>query len=861
MSPTNPASPTNSARPTNSAIANLSRVDAQARSAAVAPGVLEVHLDLSGAADADQAWFGTRSTLRVTALEPETFVDFLGEVHQVSIDGAWTEVDFDGARVWLHDLPIDSEVTVEITGRARYSRTGQGLHRFVDPVDDTTYLYTHFEPSDARRVFATFDQPDLKQKVSMQVVAPAGWTVLANGAARSSTTLDERTTHSFDTTPPLSSYLVAVAAGPWHTASDEWLSEDGMVVPLGLACRASRASTLDAEAIFTVMRQGLDFFDEHMGHPYPWGKYEQVFVPEYNLGAMENPGLVTFTERVLFRTAATRAQYSSRANVVLHEMSHMWFGDLVTPQWWDDLWLKESFAEFMGTHAAVTATEFTDNWVAFAGRRKAWAYQQDELPTTHPIIADIADVEAARQNFDGITYAKGAAVLKQLVHHVGLQAFLAGSRRLFAQRAFSSATFADLVAALETESGRDLSSWVQAWLRTSGPDLLRPVVEVEQGRIVRFAVEQTSVDALTGEHVGRPHTLRVALYDVIDDRLVLRESVPLELAGDGASLTRLVGRPAPALVLVNADDLTYAKVEFDEASLATLREHLSSLDDPLARALVWTNLQTRVRDARLRVDDFLEVVVRHARAESDTASLASLLAEASSMIENYLPTERRAAARLRLAEALSAWVSPGEEPADDRAVVLDRAWALAMARTPELVTRVQDALETTTNVELRWSMLRALAVHGRIDADGLQAHMEAHDDTLDGRTELLGARSGLPDPQGKAELFDTLLTPGALTNAQVGAALAGWGQPLHRDLVAGFDDRYFLSLVTIWDEHPQEIAGRLVEELFPADAKVGATRGRTWLDEHPDAPAALRRTVVELVDQAERAGRAQAFNA
>jgi aminopeptidase N len=455
---------------------NLQRSEAAARSALISTTSYDVSLDLRQAPDPEVAGYPSRSMINFTA-QPgaSTFLDFIGTVDSVFLNGKGLRVEavVDGARIRLDNLQAENQVTV--TGTALYSRSGEGMHRFVDPADGQCYLYTQYEPADARRVFANFEQPDLKAPYTFHVMAPAHWHVASNGAEvnRTLLTSDPATARwDFATTEPMSTYITTVLAGPYFKVEDRWQAalDDGtsLDVPLALYCRASLADSFDADELFRLTKSGLDFFNRLFDYPYPWGKYDQAFVPEYNLGAMENPGLVTFTESYVFTSRATDAQYQARANTLLHEMAHMWFGDLVTMQWWDDLWLKESFADYMGTLGVDQATVWDTAWVNFANKRKAWAYVQDQLPTTHPIVADIPDLEAAKQNFDGITYAKGASVLKQLVAYVGFEAFIAGSREYFRKHAYGNTSLADLLAALSTASGRDLAGWAQQWLQTSG---------------------------------------------------------------------------------------------------------------------------------------------------------------------------------------------------------------------------------------------------------------------------------------------------------------------------------------------------------------------------------------------------------
>lgn len=858
--------------------ANLTRTEARARTEAITLESYDVTLDVTGAPDSSQDLFASTTTVVFGSTTESTFLDFLdGEVDSVTVNGSELEVAYDGARVHLQQLSTTQPNTVTVVGRGRYSTSGQGLHRFTDPADGNTYLYTQYEPSDSRRVYAQFDQPDLKAHHTFHVAAPEGWLVWSNQpeVATEPGPVDATTWHHFAPTPPLSTYITAVMAGPYHQVRDQWTSSDGsLTVDLGLACRPDRAAHLDAENLFDLTKRGLDYFNEAFDHPYPWGKYDQIFVPEYNLGAMENPGCVTFTEQYLFREAATRSQYAGRCNTLLHEMSHMWFGDLVTPRWWDDLWLKESFAEFMGTHASIEIGAFPEAWVGFAGRRKTWAYTQDQLPTTHPIVADIPDVEAAKQNFDGITYAKGAAVLKQLVHYVGLEPFFAGARAYFAAHAYGSTTLADLLTELETASGRDLTSWTKAWLESAGPDRLGARLSLaDDGTIAELVIDQTSLDALTGESVNRPHVLGVGLYDLVEGRLVRRgEVISVELTGAGASVAAAVGQPAPALVLVNDGDWTYASVRLDDRSTETAIAHVSHLDDPLARALVWSQLWSMTRDGDLLVRDYVRAVLTHAADEGDTATLGALLTQAQQAIESFEHPDRVPEARRTWALGLRDLLGLGSI-SDDQRLLFARAFAVAAAAVPVadqagLHDDVRGLLVEDQTVvpglevgqDLRWSLVSALVATGS-EGVGLAEEELAGDNSMDGHTHLRQALASSLTADAGA-LVAELLTPRSLSNDHVDAVLAGLRSPLRSAATDAAVGDLLAIAPKLWAEHSIEIAQRLVRGLFPAsDPAAMAEVGRSWLAGHPEAPGALRRLVLELTDFAERKVRVRAANA
>ncbi|HIX80323.1 MAG TPA: aminopeptidase N, partial [Candidatus Corynebacterium faecipullorum] len=743
------------------------------------------------------------------------------------------------------------ELTVEITGSSYYSRTGQGLHRMHDQADDTTYLYSHLEPSDARRIFPCFDQPDLKASYEVHLTGLEGWQLLSNQPEVSREKTEGGEVAHFAPTPLLSTYLTAFAAGPYVEKHSTWTAPDGSLsVELRAFARASMAEYLDDE-ILQVTAQGMDFFHNNFGYPYPWGKYDSIFVPEYNLGAMENPGLVTFTEHYLFRSAATRAQHAGRTNTILHEMSHMWFGDLVTPQWWDDLWLKESFAEFMGADSSVHATEYTEAWVNFAGQRKNWAYLQDQLPTTHPIKAEIPDVDAARQNFDGITYAKGAAVLKQLVHYVGRENFYAGARDYFQEHAFAATTFEDLLKALKKHTDRDLDAWSTAWLRTWGPDTLTPELHADGDKIHELAI---TVEA---EDTTRPHRLNVALFD---SSLKKYATIDVDLEGERTILDEVSGLQAPALLLLNDGDHTYAKVRFDETSLDTIRTRLSEVPDELSRAVIWTSLWNLTRDGEWPVRSYLDTVLKHAPAEFNPTLLTTAFASASYAIDHFVGEEEREEIRTDYAERL--WeVLLGAPSGSDAQLTFARAAIQALAATPEesgtqrLRALYDGSLEgLALDPDIRWAILRALAARDAVSTEELEAEKE-RDNTLTGAAAYLGASHAFPSAELKREVFDLVRTPGKYSNAEVDSLLAAFNAPRSGHLTEAFAQEYFDGLASLWEKHPIEIANRLVRGLYPDLAMADAATGDFLSSKRPRA---LRRVLLECQDALRRAHRVRA---
>ncbi|MGP3949397.1 aminopeptidase N [Streptomyces sp. 7N604] len=861
---------------------NLTRDEARERARLLSVDGYEVALDVrsavgagpaAGAGDGDEPrTFRSATTIRFRCAEPgaATFADLVApSVTSVVLNGR--ELDpagvFDGARIALDGLLAENVLTVD--AECAYSRTGEGLHRFADPEDGEVYLYTQYEPADARRVFANFEQPDLKAPFTFTVTAPADWTVLSNGAAEGNPEPagTGASTWRFVTTQPIATYITAVVAGPYHFEREHYSRTlpDGRVleIPLGALCRRSLAKHFDADDIFTVTKQGLDFFHDHFDYPYPFGKYDQAFVPEYNIGAMENPGCVTFREEFVFRGKVTQASYEHRASVILHEMAHMWFGDLVTMEWWDDLWLKESFADFMGSFSLVEATRFTDGWITFANRRKAWAYRADQLPSTHPVTADIRDLEDAKLNFDGITYAKGASVLKQLVAYAGREAFLEGARRYFRRHAYGNTRLEHLLDVLEETSGRDMAAWSRAWLQTAGVNSLTPHATYDaQGRVTELAVLQ---EASPSHPTLRPHRVAVGLYrrEEISGRLVRYARAEVDVAGPRTVVAELAGAERPELVLINDEDLTYCKIRFDEASLDTLRERLGDLGDPLARALCWSALWNLTRDGLMPARDYVNLVLRFAGRESDIGVLQTLHTWAKSALVHYAAPEWRAEGGRALAEGALRELRLAEPGSGHQL-----AWArfFAQVASSEADLRLLEGLLAGTgkidgldvDQELRWTFLEPLASHGVADASVIGTEL-ARDDTASGKRHQVRCLAARSSAEVKAQAWADVVESDHLSNALVEATIAGFGQPGQRGLLAPYAPKYFAAIERVWRERSIEIAMAIVRGLYPAlqDDRRTLEMSQAWLDEHTDAPPALRRLVLEAHDDLARALRAQ----
>ncbi|MGY1661035.1 aminopeptidase N [Geodermatophilus sp. SYSU D00705] len=841
------------------AVPNLTRDDAARRAQLLAVDGYDVQFDLTdGAGRPGEHTFGSTTTVRFTCREPgaDTFIDLVAErVRSATLNGVELDVATYTEEGGLPLPGLAAENTLVVEADCRYSNSGEGLHRFVDPEDGQVYLYTHFEPAEAKRVFACFDQPDLKGTYTVHVTAPFDWQVVSNTGGR---TVDAGPGGSqllhFEPTKRLSTYLLALIAGPYAKVTD---SHGG--IPLGLYCRASLAKYLDPEELLRVTKQGFDFYHRVFDYPYPFDKYDQLFVPEFNAGAMENAGAVTILEDYVFRSRATRARYERRAETVLHELAHMWFGDLVTMRWWDDLWLNESFATYISTLCQAEATEYTTAWTTFANTEKAWAYAQDQLPSTHPIAADMVDVAAVEVNFDGITYAKGASVLKQLVAYVGREEFLRGVQRYFRTHEYGNTTLADLLDPLSEATGRDLSAWAEQWLQTSQVNTLRPVLELtDDGRYASFAIEQTAVP----EHpVLRRHRLAVGLYDTGPDGLTRTTRVELDVDGERTEVPELVGHPAADLVLVNDDDLTYAKLRLDDRSLTTLKTGIGTLPDPLARALCWSAAWDMTRDAELPARDWVALVLAGVDAETEISVVQSLLARVQTALASYAdPRWAETGWRALADKALAALEAA--EPGSDTQLQWSRTLAGA-ARTEAHAAYLRRLLDGSHVVEglpvdadARWAFLNGLVAIGAAGDAEIEAE-EVRDATATGARRAATARALRPTAESKEETWQRAFTEDTIPNAVHEAMLQGFWHPAQRELTAGFVERYFTDIRPLWDRRPGEIAKNAVQYLFPPVVELRTVQAAdAWLAGE-DHPAPLRRLVAEGRDGIARALRAR----
>ena len=833
---------------------NLTRDEAAGRSALITVASYHVDLDLTGGDEV----FGSVCVIRFGCAAPgsTSFINLTAPaVREITLNGEPVGLDaFDGDRITLAGLAASN--VLRVAADCAYSRSGEGLHRFTDPADGRVYLYSDLETFDAHRVYACFDQPDMKATYELAVTAPADWIVVSNMAPESSLQDGEVLRWHFPPTPVVPTYITAVAAGPYHVVRDE---HEG--IPLGVFCRQSLAEYLDADEILEVTRQGFDFYHHSFGIKYPFQKYDQLFVPEFKEGAMENAGAVTILESYIFRSRVTDFAREARGETILHEMAHMWFGNLVTMRWWDDLWLNESFATWAGTLAQAEATRWTSAWTTFAQLYKSWAYRQDQLPSTHPIAADIPDIHAVEVNFDGITYAKGASVLKQLVAYVGRENFLDGVRKYFGAHAWGNATLADLLSALEQTSGRDLAAWSRDWLQTAGVNTLRPSYSLDSGgRFTEFAVEQ---EAAESHPLLRSHRIAIGLYDRTEAGLSRRLRVETDVAGPRTVIPELAGQPRPNLVLVNDDDLTYAKIRLDDHSLRTLIENSIGLfTESLPAALCWAAAWDMCRDGEMAARDYVRLVLAGISSVADISVVQTLLRQAGTAARRFADPGWQETGLALMASALRDMLQTAPAGSDAQLAYV-RAFA-GVASSAEDLALLAELLEgsvrldgLTVDTDLRWALLARLVSRGRAGVVEIEDEL-ARDATDAGERHAATCRAAIPTTEAKRETWQTLIA-GELTIAMFRAALGGFVDLDHPELMEPYRDDYFEVVGDIWRTWSSAMAQDFVSTAYLVGALSAETVAATddYID-RAEPPAALRRLLIEGRDDVLRALRCQA---
>jgi aminopeptidase N len=839
---------------------NSTRAEAAQRAAHLAVASYELTLDLT---TGDEA-FISETIIKFTCNKPgyDTFLDAVGKnVISATLNGQVVDTsNYDGENIFIKNLAAENELIIKMNGL--YSKTGEGLQRSVDPVDNEVYLYSQGETAFIRKMYPCFDQPDLKATFTLTAIAPDHWSVISNNPVKEKVELaDKKAKWSFTTTPRISTYITALIAGPYYSVTDQYVGKK--TVPLGIYCRKSLAEHLDPEDIFLITKQGFAYFEKVFGLEYPFEKYDQIAVVDFNWGAMENAGAVTFLERLLvFRSKVTERMYNARANTILHEMAHMWFGNMVTMKWWDDLWLNESFAEWSSYLAMVEGTRFKNSWTGFNQERKNWAYRQDQLTTTHPIVSDMVDIDTVAGNFDGISYAKGASVLQQLVAHVGRDNFIAGLQKYFTKHAFKNTTLDDLLSELTITSGRDLKPWVSTWLQTAGVNTLRPALEIENDKYKSVAVIQEVPTMPVGSSELRPHRMAVGLYDLVGNNIALRKSVELDVAGSKTVVSELAGEKVADLLLINDRDLSYAKVRFDDRSIATLKAHLGKIDNSLTRALCWSAAWDMLRDAEINATDFIDIALAGLAGEDDIATVTIIANQLVTAVEFYSFPSKRDSARLKVGNAFEVMLANAKAGSDHQLQFARNFTSFASsAEHNDLIKELLDGKLAGLKVDadLRWTFVIALSERGLMDKESLAAEL-LKDNTLTGQLSHATALAAMPTAEAKAETWNSITTEEITTSLRE-AKLAGFMRALHRPLLAAYVDPYFDLLLETWGKKSYEVASKFVTGMYPAYITNQATLDKTinWLENAgKDGQAGLRRLVSEGRDSLERALKVQA---
>ena len=840
---------------------SLTRDEAAQRAAAVHVTAYELDFDLT---IGDQIFRSeSRIQFAVTADATSTFVDIRPErLVRVTLDGRELESALvDDGRMALTGLPAGPHELIVVADLA-YTNTSQGLHRFTDPADGETYVYSAMFLDQASSGYACFDQPDLKAPFTVTMSVDPRWVAVSNAAG----TQVSPGRWEFATTEPLATYFTVVAAGPYHRVESV---HDG--IPLAVYGRASLAASLDAQApeILAVTAACFDRYHELFGVRYPFGKYDQAFVPEFSAGAMENPGCVTFRDDFIFTSAVTDAEREHRAVVIAHEMAHMWFGDLVTMRWWDDLWLNESFANYLGYRVTAEATEFTGAWTEFAVGEKAWGYAADQRASSHPVAPEtVASAADALLNFDGISYAKGASVLRQLVAWLGDDAFLAGLRAHITAHAFANATLADLLDALAAASGRDVAAWARVWLRTAGVSTLRPEVRLDsQGRYESVAIGQTAPAARPGsEPVLRPHRITVATGVAGDGgALRLRDIIGVSVQGARTAVDALTGLPEADLLLVNYGDLTYAKIRLDPASMSRLAGTLPSIGDRLTRALLWGAAWDMTRDSELPATEFISLCGAALPDEEDVAIFAKVAQYAvDHAIDRYLTPGQRLAARQSLAAACRAALA-GAQAGSGRQLVAAR-WLIRCAGQDDagwMRSWLDDPAAAPAGLvvdrDLRWALHEQLAAHGALSAEEIAAEY-AGDRTLTGGTHAARCRALRPDPEAKARAWARLIDDDSVSGRLLAATADGFWRAGQDDLTRSYVQRYVTDMPRMAGRRVPDVAEQIARLAYPryevsdaAYARLAAMAARN------DLTPALRRELQDGNDDLARALAARAL--
>ncbi len=840
---------------------NLTRVEAIERAELLEVQSYTVELDLLKGEEI----FGATTSVKFTSnkIGASTFIDAITKtVHRVTLNGVDLDVAkvSDGSRIQLDNLESSNELVV--VSDNPYMHTGEGLHRFVDPVDNEVYLYTQFEVPDSRRMFAVFEQPDLKATFQFTVSAPSNWKLVSNSPTPDPVDRGDGTAiWVFAPTQRISSYITALIAGPYTEWRDELTSSDGRKIPLGVFSRASLAKYVDADYLFDKTKEGFTFFEAQFDFPYPFEKYDQLFVPDFNAGAMENAGAVTITETYVFRGAVNGFIKERRVITILHELAHMWFGDLVTMRWWNDLWLNESFAEYTSYLATAEATEYKEAWTTFASHEKSWGYREDQMPSTHPVVANIRDLEDVQVNFDAISYAKGGSVLRQLVAWVGQENFMKGLASYFKKHQFANAELVDLLTELELTSGRELREWSKLWLETSGVNTLRPELTEADGKITSFSVNQTYHPEYP---TLRPHRLGIGYYNLENGKLVRTHRIDVDIDGASTEIPELVGTSRPDLILLNDGDYAYAKLRLDERSWQSTLDHLADVQDSLTRALLWGAAWDSTRDAEADPKDFINLVLKNIATESNATAMMTLLNQLVTAQSMYLKPENRSEYKIKIADAL---IQMARNAASGSEAQLQFLKYFPRFASTEVHASILSALLSgeeklagrEIDTDLKWDLLTGLVLVGAAAEAEIEA-MLATDNTANGQKAAALAKGAIPTAQAKALVWNTAVETNEWSNTILQYSTLGFGRG-SSELLSPYVEKYFEDVLKMWNNKTFKMAEYAVANLYPMSLATSelAEKTRAFLD-NPEVVAipALRRLLVENLDPIDRALKVQA---
>ena len=827
----------------------LTQVEAESRASRVSNCVYGIDLDLVAGASSYRGDVSITFRLSSTG---EIFLDFRGKtIKELNVNGQIVEPIWNGYRLTLPaDLLMESNL-VRVRYENDYDHQGDGLHQFVDPEDGAEYLFTNFEPYSSHRLFPQFDQPDIKARYSLTVTAPDSWEIAANSEATSvRVTADGRNRHFFAQTQLFSTYLFAMVAGPYHVFRDQHGD-----IPLGLLCRKSLVEYFDYEEIFTITKQGLEFFSEFFDYPYPFGKYDQCFVPEFNAGAMENVGCITFNEVMVHREPPTDNQRRRRAEVILHEMAHMWFGDLVTMRWWNDLWLNESFATYMAYLAMDEATRFDTGWLDFNASEKAWGYRQDELVTTHPIAGTIEDTDQTFLNFDGITYAKGASVIKQLVASIGMEGFRSGMRRYFSEHEWSNTRLDEFLEALEIGSGHPLKEWSRLWLETASLNTIAANWESDGDRISSMTLSQS---APADYPTIRPHFVELGLLTG-DRGSYQMNPLAVRLEGESVEVPEAIGGATPRLVFPNYNDHGFMKVALDPQSVDFAHENLDAVEDTLLRQMLWSSLYTMTRDAQLSALEYLALVRAKIPSEQNVSMVDAVLGQAQAALSRFVPDHLRQDEADRMFD-VAASVLEDVEPGDLKII-----WTrnlISFSTTPRTLDRcaaiADEAPETsglTLDQDMRWNIAVRHVAYGRPGAQDRVAAEAERDPTDRGQRNQTMAEVAAPDLEVKKTAWERILGEGYGSLYLTNSAMSGFNWSIQKLLLEPFAVRFFEEAEAVFRDRDNEFAREYGRFLFPAyivEDRI-LERSRDLLVEIGDTLPTLRRTLREANDEIARA--------